>query len=53
MAELLGLTCSHGPIILTPPEVWHKGSERIFNRAESQNMASWPNKLVEERCITA
>ena len=25
MAELLGLGCSHGPIILTPPEVWAKG----------------------------
>jgi len=30
MAELLGLGCSHGPIILTPPEVWHKSRERIF-----------------------
>jgi len=32
MAELLGLGCSHGPVILTPPEVWHKGRERIFGR---------------------
>ena len=32
MAELLGLGCSHGPIILTPPEVWAKGRERIFAR---------------------
>lgn len=32
MAEILGLGCSHGPIILTPPEVWAKGRERLFNR---------------------
>ena len=32
MAELLGVGCSHGPIILTPPEVWHKGRERVFGR---------------------
>ena len=32
MAALLGLGCSHGPIILTPPEVWHKSRERIFGR---------------------
>ena len=32
MAEILGLGCSHGPIILTPPEVWAKGRERVFGR---------------------
>ena len=32
MAEIMGLGCSHGPIILTPPEVWHKGRERIYAR---------------------
>ena len=32
MAEILGIGCSHGPIILTPPEVWAKGRERVFAR---------------------
>ena len=44
MAELLGLGCSHGPIILTPPEVWHKGRERIFGR--NPNFQA-PPQLIE------
>jgi hypothetical protein len=32
MAEILGPGCSHGPIILTPPEVWARGRERVFAR---------------------
>jgi hypothetical protein len=44
MAEILGLGCSHGPIILTPPEVWSKGRERIFSRIPSYMP---PPQLVE------
>ena len=44
MAELLGLGCSHGPIILTPPEVWHKSRERIFGR--NPNFQA-PPQLIE------
>ena len=44
MAELLGLGCSHGPIILTPPEVWHKGRERIFGRNPDYQA---PPQLIE------
>ncbi|WP_179138126.1 hypothetical protein [Candidatus Entotheonella palauensis] len=35
MADILGIGCSHGPIILTPPEVWNKGRERIFARVSN------------------
>ncbi len=45
MAELLGLGCSHGPIILTPPEVWHKGRSRIFGRIPNYEA---PAALIEE-----
>jgi hypothetical protein len=45
MAEILGLGCSHGPIILTPPEVWNKGRERIFARIPGYQP---PPALVEE-----
>ena len=45
MAELLGLGCSHGPIILTPPEVWHKGRSRIFGRILNYEA---PAALIEE-----
>ncbi len=45
MAELLGLGCSHGPIILTPPEVWHKSRERIFGRNPDFQA---PPQLIEE-----
>ena len=45
MAELLGLGCSHGPIILTPPEVWSKGRERIFARVPGYEP---PAQLLEE-----
>jgi hypothetical protein len=44
MAELLGLGCSHGPIILTPPEVWHKSRERIFG--SNPNFQA-PPQLIE------
>ena len=45
MAELLGLGCSHGPIILTPPELWSKGRERIFARVPGYEP---PAQLLEE-----
>ena len=45
MAEILGLGCSHGPIILTPPEVWAKGRERLFNRVPDYQP---PPQLLEE-----
>ena len=45
MSELLGLGCSHGPIILTPPESWHKSRERIFGR--NPNFRA-PPSLVKE-----
>ena len=45
MAEIMGLGCSHGPIILTPPEVWHKGRERIYARIPGYEK---PAQLLEE-----
>jgi len=45
MAEILGLGCSHGPIILTPPEVWAKGRERLFARVPNYEP---PEQLIEE-----
>ena len=45
MAELLGLGCSHGPIILTPPEVWARGRDRIFARVPGYEP---PAQLLEE-----
>ena len=45
MAEILGLGCSHGPIILTPPEVWAKGRERVFARIPNYQP---PAQLLEE-----
>lgn len=45
MAEILGLGCSHGPIILTPPEVWSKGRERIYARIPDYQP---PAQLLEE-----
>src|SRR5215468_1966943 len=45
MAEILGLGCSHGPIILTPPEAWAKGRERIFARIPNYQP---PAQLLEE-----
>ncbi len=45
MAEILGIGCSHGPIILTPPEVWHKGRERIYARVSNYEK---PARLLEE-----
>ena len=45
MAEILGLGCSHGPIILTPPAVWHKGRERIYARIPDYEK---PAQLLEE-----
>lgn len=45
MAEILGLGCSHGPIILTPPEVWAKGRERVFARIPDYQP---PAQLLEE-----
>ncbi len=45
MAEILGLGCSHGPIILTPPENWAKGRERLFQRVP--NYEPPPQLLVE------
>lgn len=45
MAEILGIGCSHGPITLTPPEVWAKGRERIFARIPNYQP---PAQLLEE-----
>ena len=45
MAEILGLGCSHGPIILTPPEVWSKGRERVYARIPDYQP---PAQLLEE-----
>lgn len=45
MAELRGLGCSHGPIILTPPEVWHQSRERVFGRIPGYEA---PAQLLEE-----
>jgi hypothetical protein len=45
MAEILGLGCSHGPIILTPPEVWAKGREGVFARIPDYQP---PGQLLEE-----
>ena len=45
MAELLGLGCSHGPIILTPPEVWATGRERVFARVPGYEA---PAQLLKE-----
>ena len=45
MAEILGLGCSHGPIILTPPEVWHNGRKRINSRTPGYEP---PTQLLEE-----
>ena len=45
MAEIMGLGCSHGPIILTPPEVWHRGRERIYARIPDYQP---PAQLLEE-----
>ena len=45
MAEIMGLGCSRGPIILTPPEVWYKGRERIYARIPDYQP---PAQLLEE-----
>ena len=45
MAEIFGLGCSHGPIILTPPEVWAKTRERIYARIPNYEP---PGQLLEE-----
>lgn len=45
MAEILGLGCSHGPIILTPPEVWGKTRERMYARIPNYQA---PGQLLEE-----
>ncbi len=45
MAEILGIGCSHGPIILTPPEMWAKARERVFARIPDYQP---PAQLLEE-----
>ena len=45
MAEVLGLGCSHGRIILTPTEIWHKSRERIFGRIPNFRA---PPQLIKE-----
>ena len=45
MAEIFGLGCSHGPIILTPPEVWAKTRERVYARIPNYEP---PGQLLEE-----
>ena len=45
MAEILGLGCSHGPIILNPPENWANSRERVFARVPNYQP---PAQLLEE-----
>ncbi len=45
MAQILVIGCTHGPIILTPPEVWPNGRERMFNRVPNYQR---PAQLLEE-----
>ena len=45
MAEIFGLGVSHGPIILTPPELWAQGRERIYKRVPNYEK---PAQLLEE-----
>ncbi len=45
MAEIFGLGCSHGPIILNPPEMWAKSRERIYSRIPNYQA---PAQLLEE-----
>ncbi|HEU0022869.1 MAG TPA: hypothetical protein VFR55_14535 [Dehalococcoidia bacterium] len=45
MAEILGLGCSHGPIILTPPESWAKTRERMYSRIPNYQP---PGQMLEE-----
>ncbi len=45
MAEIFGLGCSHGPIILTPPEMWAKTRERVYARIPNYEP---PGQLLEE-----
>ena len=53
MSELLGLGCSHGPIILTPPEAWHRSRERIFGRNPNfQPPPALVNELGDDNGLT-
>jgi hypothetical protein len=45
MAEIFGLGVSHGPLILTPPERWADGRERIYKRVPNYEK---PAQLLEE-----
>jgi len=45
MAEILGLGCSHGPIILTPPDTWAKTRERMYSRIPNYQP---PSQMLEE-----
>ncbi len=45
MAEILGLGCSHGPIILNPAENWANSRERIYARVPNYEK---PPQLIAE-----
>ena len=45
MAEILGLGCSHGPIILNPAENWANSRERVYARVPNYEK---PPQLVAE-----
>jgi catalytic LigB subunit of aromatic ring-opening dioxygenase len=45
MTEILGIGCSHAPMILNPPEEWGRMRERIFSRVPGYHP---PAELVAE-----
>ena len=46
MAEILGLGCSHAPMILNPPEEWGRMRDRIFARVPDYQP---PPELLADR----
>jgi hypothetical protein len=45
MADILGIGCSHAPMILNPPEEWGRMRERIFSRVPGYQP---PPELIAE-----
>ena len=45
MAEILGLGCSHAPMILNPPEEWVNMRKRIYSGIPAYQV---PPSLIEE-----
>jgi hypothetical protein len=41
MAEILGIGCSHAPMILNPPEEWPRTRERIMSRVPPRSQISF------------